>query len=182
MRSGEMFNMEAKKQAVLGNKNKASSLGKLIALALAVLALVAGGAYMLMDSGADEAGGLQAGATSGGSKVLSFQTADLADGKAKYYAYKVNDDMTIRFFMLKSSDGVIRAAFDACDVCWPAGKGYAQEGDVMICRNCGQRFASTRINEVRGGCNPSPLERRLEGDKGRHHCGRRHDRGQIFQL
>ena len=62
------------------------------------------------------------------------------------------------------ADGVIRAAFDACDVCWPAGKGYVQEGDQMICRNCGRRFDSVRINEVKGGCNPAPLQRRIQGD------------------
>ncbi|MCK7514560.1 MAG: DUF2318 domain-containing protein [Desulfobacterales bacterium] len=70
--------------------------------------------------------------------------------------------ITIRYFVIKSADGVIRAAFDACDVCWPAGKGYAQDGEFMVCRNCGQRFHSTKVNEVKGGCNPAPLERRVE--------------------
>jgi uncharacterized membrane protein len=32
----------------------------------------------------------------------------------------------------------------------------------MICKNCGQRFASTRVNEVRGGCNPAPLTREIK--------------------
>ncbi|MEJ2476339.1 MAG: DUF2318 domain-containing protein, partial [Desulfobacterales bacterium] len=71
----------------------------------------------------------------------------------------------IRYFILKSSDGVIRAAFDACDVCWPAGKGYYQDGDVMVCRNCGRRFASVLVNEVQGGCNPAPLKRSLQGER-----------------
>jgi hypothetical protein len=53
----------------------------------------------------------------------------------------------------------------ACDVCWPAGKGYYQEGDHMVCRNCGRRFASVLVNEVKGGCNPAPLNRNLENDK-----------------
>jgi uncharacterized membrane protein len=48
-------------------------------------------------------------------------------------------------------------------VCWPAGKGYVQMGDSMVCRNCGRRFASVRVNEVQGGCNPAPLFRRVEG-------------------
>jgi uncharacterized membrane protein len=34
----------------------------------------------------------------------------------------------------------------------------------MICRNCGRRFASVRINEVQGGCNPAPLARAIRGD------------------
>ena len=35
----------------------------------------------------------------------------------------------------------------------------------MICRNCGRRFDSIRINEVKGGCNPAPLKRRIEGNR-----------------
>jgi len=67
------------------------------------------------------------------------------------------------FFVLKSSDGVIRAAIDACDVCYRSGKGYVQESDFMVCTNCGRRFASTRINEIKGGCNPAPLNRKIIG-------------------
>ena len=83
------------------------------------------------------------------------------DNKAHHFEYK-DHDITIRYFILRSSDGVIRAAFDACDVCWPAGKGYYQEGDQMVCRNCGRRFASILINEVKGGCNPAPLQRSIK--------------------
>jgi uncharacterized membrane protein len=67
----------------------------------------------------------------------------------------------IDFFVLKSHDGVLRAAFDACDVCYRERQGYRQQGDEMICVNCGQRFSSDRINEVKGGCNPAPLARNL---------------------
>lgn len=93
--------------------------------------------------------------------------ADLFDdGRARHFHYTdAGSDTTITYFVLKSSDGVIRAAFDACDVCWPAGKGYVQDGDEMICRNCGRRFASLRINEVQGGCNPAPLTRALVDGK-----------------
>jgi uncharacterized membrane protein len=33
----------------------------------------------------------------------------------------------------------------------------------MICNNCGRQFPSVKINEVRGGCNPAPLKRTVEG-------------------
>ena len=29
----------------------------------------------------------------------------------------------------------------------------------MVCNNCGQKFSSDLINEIKGGCNPAPLER-----------------------
>jgi hypothetical protein len=84
------------------------------------------------------------------------------DGQAHYYSF-AGAGKSIDFFMLKSSDGVVRAAHDACDVCYGARKGYHQEGDLMICNNCGRQFPSVRINEVKGGCNPAPLKRTVEG-------------------
>ena len=95
---------------------------------------------------------------------VAFPVSMFEDGRARHFEYK-GSDLTIRYFILKSSDGVIRAAFDACDVCWPAGKGYFQEGNDMVCRNCGRRFASVMINEVQGGCNPAPLRRTMQGDQ-----------------
>lgn len=87
---------------------------------------------------------------------------EVSDGKAHYYHYKHNGKK-IKFFVVQSGDGVIRAAFDACDVCFEARKGYSQDGDVMICNNCGQRFHVSRINVVKGGCNPAPLKRQVLG-------------------
>jgi uncharacterized membrane protein len=60
---------------------------------------------------------------------------------------------------------VIRAAFDTCDVCYPEKKGYRQEGDFMVCNNCDQKFRTDLINVVKGGCNPAPLQRELQGDQ-----------------
>jgi len=100
--------------------------------------------------------------TTANAAVVSYPASLFEDGNARHFSYRHNDT-TIRYFILKSSDGIIRAAFDACDVCWPAGKGYYQEGDTMVCRNCGRRFASVLVNEVKGGCNPAPLNRRVEG-------------------
>jgi uncharacterized membrane protein len=96
---------------------------------------------------------------------VSYPVTQFDDGKAKFFDYKTPDGITVKYFILKSSDGVIRAAFDACDVCWPSGKGYQQKGDFMVCRNCGRQFASTRINDVTGGCNPAALTRRIENGK-----------------
>ena len=90
--------------------------------------------------------------------IVTIPVADVSDGEAHYYIYEKNGS-EVKFFLLKSSDGVIRAAFDACDVCFREKKGYSQDGDFMVCNNCGQRFHSSRINEVKGGCNPSPLNR-----------------------
>src|SRR3990170_2174876 len=70
----------------------------------------------------------------------------------------------VHFFVMRSSDGVYRAAYDACDVCFRSNRGYRQEGDLMVCNNCGQAFPSVKVNEVKGGCNPAPLNRTVDGD------------------
>ena len=99
-------------------------------------------------------------------------------GKARHFQVKTPDGVTIRYFIMKSSDGIIRAAFDACDVCWREGKGYTQRDDFMVCNNCGRRFLSTKINVVTGGCNPGALTRNIEGGnvviKGDHILGGKH--------
>jgi uncharacterized membrane protein len=69
----------------------------------------------------------------------------------------------LNYFALKSRDGTYRAALDACDVCYRTNRGYRQEGDQMVCNNCGQKFACDKIGEVKGGCNPHPLARGIEG-------------------
>lgn len=95
---------------------------------------------------------------------ITLPVADFDDHNVRYYAYKF-PEKPVFFFALKSSDGVIRAAFDACDVCFQAKKGYRQDGDLMVCNNCGQVFPSVRINVEKGGCNPAPLERSVVGSE-----------------
>ena len=86
----------------------------------------------------------------------------LDSGKALFLQQEL-EGRQIHYFALKSSDGAYRAAFDACDVCFRSNRGYRQDGDLMVCINCGQTFPSARIGEVKGGCNPHPLARKVEG-------------------
>jgi uncharacterized membrane protein len=96
---------------------------------------------------------------------IEIPVADINDGKAHHFQVKSDDGTMVTFFVLKSADGVLRAAIDACDVCYRSGLGYYQEGDNMVCKNCGQKFASNKINVIKGGCNPAPLNRTVSGDK-----------------
>jgi uncharacterized membrane protein len=151
----------AKKAAVLGTE-KTSKMP--IIVALIWVAVIAGAAvfYITANSGSQTA--IASAPADATSTAVSFPASLFEDGKARHFEH-VDGDLTIRYFILKSSDGVIRAAFDACDVCWPAGKGYYQDGDFMVCRNCGRRFASVLVNEVQGGCNPAPLTRSMQNGK-----------------
>jgi len=94
--------------------------------------------------------------------AVSFPLADLADGKSHFYTVAAGGK-EVRLFAVKTADGKIRTALDACEVCYPEKKGYRQEGDFMICTNCGRRFHLTMVGEQRGGCNPSPLASEVVG-------------------
>ncbi len=94
---------------------------------------------------------------------VRIPVSKINDGKAHFFSYQA-DENAVKFFVLQSSDGIIRAAFDACDVCYRDQRGYSQAGDAMVCNNCGQKFAAARINEVKGGCNPAPINRKLQDD------------------
>jgi hypothetical protein len=64
---------------------------------------------------------------------------------------------------IRAPDGTVRTAFNTCQVCFDSGRGYyIQEGDSLVCQNCGNRFAAGRVEIESGGCNPVPI---FEGDK-----------------
>src|SRR5450759_350411 len=69
-------------------------------------------------------------------------------GEAKFYDYKAANQKTVRFFVIKSSDGVYRAAADACVVCFREKMGYHQEGNDMVCNKCQKHFPSAAVNVI----------------------------------
>ena len=101
----------------------------------------------------------------GAGSDVSLPVATFADGAARFYRYITAAGREVTFFVMKSSDGVVRAAFDACDTCYRERRGYRQQGDVMVCNKCGRTFRSVDINVLQGGCNPAPLERTIIGDR-----------------
>lgn len=155
-----MSDRKAKRDQFQNEENK--STGKLLLPgALILLAIVGVCAWFLLGTGG-VAGVRTVSAAEDG--AIRLDAGDFDNGKAQFFQF-VGQKGPIKFFVVKSSDGVIRAAFDACDVCYKEKKGYRQEGDAMICNNCGQAFPSNMVNVVKGGCNPSPLQRQLAGDQ-----------------
>jgi uncharacterized membrane protein len=89
--------------------------------------------------------------------AVTIPIAKVSDGKAHFY--RIDDGgKDIGFFVIKGSDGALHTAFDACDVCFHEKKGYVQDGDFMICKNCNKKFTVVRIGpHAIGACNPSYL-------------------------
>ncbi|HJW76155.1 MAG TPA: DUF2318 domain-containing protein [Thermoleophilia bacterium] len=131
----------------------------LVVAAAAIIAVAAVAGAFLLTRGNGTATATTTVAATGDVRI---PLADLAGGEAKFFTYDAGGT-TVKYFVMKSSDGEYRAAFDACDVCFANKKGYHQEGDEMVCNNCGRRFPSTKINVLEGGCNPGPIERTVKG-------------------
>ena len=92
------------------------------------------------------------------SDKVEISTAQLSDGKVHFYS-TMSEGVTIKYIAGKDKDGTIRTAFDACDVCYKAKKGYTQVGDDVKCLNCGRTFAikDLGVTNKQGGCEPGFL-------------------------
>ncbi|MDR0874968.1 MAG: DUF2318 domain-containing protein [Clostridiales Family XIII bacterium] len=76
---------------------------------------------------------------------------------ATFYPATVNG-IDLEVIAVEAPDGTIRTAFNTCQVCYDSGKGYyEQDGDVLVCQNCGNRFPMSHVEVESGGCNPWPI-------------------------
>jgi uncharacterized membrane protein len=85
--------------------------------------------------------------------------SDLTDSSLHFYTADV-DGSVIRFLVIHKLNGDYSAALDACQICGTAG--YRQEGQSVICRNCGAAIYIPSIGQS-GGCNPISVKSRAEG-------------------
>jgi uncharacterized membrane protein len=109
---------------------------------------------------------------SGASVDAASQGGDIAIAKsevtetAKFIPYKVGNTK-MEVIAIKAPDGSIRTAFNTCQVCYDSGRGYyIQEGDVLVCQNCGNRFKASQVELIKGGCNPVPIVAENKTDDG----------------
>lgn len=96
---------------------------------------------------------------------VALPMSTFADGRARFYRYVTAAGRETRFFVLKSADGEVRAALDACDFCFRQRRGFRQVGDHLICNNCGRTISAQHVSVSKGDCNPVPLERTIDGDR-----------------
>ncbi|MCJ7827524.1 DUF2318 domain-containing protein [Patescibacteria group bacterium] len=89
---------------------------------------------------------------------VSILASEVSDGQMHYYNYfSQKAAKTVYFFIIQASDGTYRAAANACEVCFGEKKGFYQDGEQIVCKNCQQVFPKERIGIEKGGCNPAPI-------------------------
>ena len=68
------------------------------------------------------------------------------------------DGTAMQLIALIDDAGAPQLAYNTCQVC--AGSPYAYfeyQNGVLVCQNCGNRFALSSVGKVSGGCNPKPV-------------------------
>jgi FTR1 family protein len=84
--------------------------------------------------------------------------SELTDSSLHFYTADV-DGTVIRFLVIHRLSGDYATALDACQIC--GRQGYRQEGQNVICRNCGAAIYIPSIGQS-GGCNPIAVKSLVE--------------------
>lgn len=102
----------------------------------------------------------------GAGEALAISASDITED-ASFYSVEV-DGTRMEVIAVRDSQGEIRTAFNTCRVCYGSSRAYyVQEGDYLVCQNCGNRFSMDRVGLESGGCNPWPItenDRMIAGD------------------
>jgi uncharacterized membrane protein len=98
--------------------------------------------------------------------VVEIPLKDLSD-KAVFYTYSSAGGSKVTFFALLDNAKKPHIAFNACDVCYQARKGYTVTAEKAVCNNCKNTFATPLIGlqNQSGGCWPSYLPIKVSKDK-----------------
>lgn len=89
-------------------------------------------------------------------KSLVIPVSDISS-TASFYPVEV-EGTRMEVLAVADSEGNIRTAFNTCQICYGSGRGYyVQEGNVLVCQNCGNRFTVDQVEIQSGGCNPWPI-------------------------
>ena len=86
---------------------------------------------------------------------IVIQEADITKN-ASYINYDAGG-VTVQFLAVRAGDSV-RLAYNTCQSCSPSPRAYfVQDGDKLICQNCGQTFAAENVGQGGYGCNPAAV-------------------------
>lgn len=99
-----------------------------------------------------------------GATDVRIPLSEVNDGKAKFYEAGLANGSSVRFFVVKTAEGVYGTALDACEVCFDAHKGYHQDGNDMVCRKCGRHFPVNSVGYETSGCHPMGLHATIDGN------------------
>jgi high-affinity iron transporter len=93
--------------------------------------------------------------------VVRIPVSTVSDGMLHRFSIE-SDGSSVRIIAIRRPDQSIAIAFDACRIC--GNQGYYQKGQNVICKNCASAINVPTVGQP-GGCNPIPLESKVQGDQ-----------------
>lgn len=90
---------------------------------------------------------------------VSVPIADVEDGHLHRYSYRTQSSVTVRFIIIRKGGNAYGVGLDACEICGPTG--YIEREDQVVCKLCDVVMNKATIG-LPGGCNPIPLEYKVE--------------------
>ena len=97
-------------------------------------------------------------------EYVKIPLSEMTD-EVKFYTFE-SGSVDINYFAVLGSNGEVRTAFDACDVCGGY-LGYTQTGNDITCNKCGKVFSIDGLGTTNKGygCWPSYLPHEVRGDE-----------------
>lgn len=96
--------------------------------------------------------------------AVRIDLAGLEPGQVRFFRYLNPGNQEVRFFAGRDAGGTVQVAFDANELCFKQKRGYAYQDGWLVCRKCDKAFRLAEVNAGGGGCQPVPVEHRLDGD------------------
>jgi high-affinity iron transporter len=150
--SSEMVGLSAPaRRKVLAARGR-ERFWKLAATGLALSAIVLISAEIVYARVAQSTPPAEAVSIEGGE--LRIPVSKLADHALHHFAVEIQGHEVGLIAIVDASD-TVRAALDACAIC--GAQGYYQQGQNVICRNCGAAINLPTTGHT-GGCNPIPFD------------------------
>jgi uncharacterized membrane protein len=95
---------------------------------------------------------------------VRLAVAGIAPGTVKFFRFLNPGNQEVRFFVGRDRGGELQVAFDASENDFKRKLGFRQDGDWLVNNKCETALRLEEVNAGTGGCRPTPLRHRLEGD------------------
>ena len=96
--------------------------------------------------------------------TVTIDAAGIENGGLKFFSYNVGP-RSVRFFLVRTESGKLKAALDACATCYINKMGYHADAGCVVCGYCGNRFDFDEMDKGVGGCYPIMLKSRIDGGR-----------------
>ena len=110
--------------------------------------------------------------------VVDVELEQINDGHLHRFVYRASSGEQVRYIVILKGGSAYGVGLDACEICGVTG--YYERENQVICKLCDVQMNKATIG-TRGGCNPIPIEYRIEEGKLRVPQSELEKNAQIFK-